>query len=177
MDHQSALNSSAFKLPALKSIGDLAGAEPTIVVDTREQDPLPFSRLKTQPGTLITGDYSVAGLETSFAVERKTVQDFVGCCMGENRSRFERELHRLRGMRFKRLLIVGTENEILRGQYHSNIKPKSVFGTLCAFEIRYDTPVVFCPTPEAAGRMIERWGFWFTREAVEAVNDLWRASG
>jgi hypothetical protein len=33
--------------------------------------------------------------------------------MGDNRERFERELHRLRGYRFKRLLVVGSEAEIL----------------------------------------------------------------
>jgi hypothetical protein len=38
------------------------------------------------------------------------------CCMGENRQRFERELHRLRGFRFARLLVVGSEEEILQGQ-------------------------------------------------------------
>jgi hypothetical protein len=43
-----------FTLPALRSLGDLAGAEPVIIIDTREQDPLPFSRLKTQSGTLVT---------------------------------------------------------------------------------------------------------------------------
>ena len=60
----------AFSLPALRSLGELAGAEPVVVINTREQDPLPFDRLKTRGGTLITGDYSVAGLESLFAVER-----------------------------------------------------------------------------------------------------------
>jgi hypothetical protein len=46
--------------------------------------------------------------------------------MGENRERFERELHRLRGYRFKRLFVVGSEAAILAGQYHSNIKPNAV---------------------------------------------------
>lgn len=165
---------SAFALPALRSLGELAGSPPVIVVDTREQDPLPFSRLKSQAGTLVTGDYSVAGLEILFAVERKSVSDLVGCCMGENRERFERELHRLRGFRFKRLLIVGTEEEILKGGYRSNIKPQAVLGTLRAFEIRYDIPVVFCETPDQAGRAIESWSFWFAREMVEIVNALWR---
>jgi hypothetical protein len=32
-----------FKLTALRSLGELAGAEPVIIIDTREQDPLPFS--------------------------------------------------------------------------------------------------------------------------------------
>ena len=30
-------------------------------------------------------------------MERKTLPDLVGCCMGDNRERFERELHRMRG--------------------------------------------------------------------------------
>src|ERR1700758_2310291 len=151
----------AFSLPALRSLGELAGAEPVIIVDTREQDPLPFARLKTRGGTLVTGDYSVAGLESLFAVERKSISDLVGCCMGQNRERFERELHRLRGFRFKRLLIVGTEEDILRGNFQSNIKPKAVLGTLAAFEVRYDLPVVWCETPEKAGRLIERFAYYF----------------
>jgi hypothetical protein len=67
----------------------------------------------------------------------------VSRCMNENRKRFERELHRLRGYRFKRLLVVGSEAEILAGQYHSNIKPNAVLATVCAFEVRYDLPVLF----------------------------------
>jgi ERCC4-type nuclease len=164
------------KLPALRSLGELADVEPVIVVDTREQEPLCFSRLQSRTQTLTSGDYSVAGLESLFAIERKTISDLVGCCVGQNRERFERELHRIRGFRFKRLLIVGTEAEILAGQYRSNIAPKAILATLSAFECRYDTPVVFKPTPELAAAQIERWAFWFTREMVEVVNDLWRAS-
>jgi DNA excision repair protein ERCC-4 len=149
---------------------------PVIVVDTREQDPLPFVRLKTQAGTLVTGDYTVAGLESLFAVERKSISDLVGCCVGQNRERFERELHRLRGFRFKRLLIVGTEAQILQGRFCSNSKPQAVMGTLRAFEIRYDVPVVFTETPETAGRLVEHWAFWFAREMVERVNALWRGT-
>jgi DNA excision repair protein ERCC-4 len=163
------------KLPALRGLGTLADHGPVIVIDTREQDPLAFGRLQSIRGTLMTGDYSVCGLEHLFAVERKSIADLVGCCMGENRERFERELHRLRGFRFKRLLIVGTEDEILKGDYRSNIKPQAVMATLRAFEIRYDTPVVFCDTAEAAAQRIESWAFWFSRETVEAVNGLWRS--
>jgi DNA excision repair protein ERCC-4 len=164
------------KLPALRGLGTLADHEPVIVYDSREQAPLVFSRLQSVRGTLTTGDYSVVGLEGLFAVERKSISDLVGCCMGENRQRFERELHRLRGFRFKRLLIVGTEEEILSGRYHSNIKPQAVVATLGAFEARYDLPVVFRPSSELAAAQIERWAFWFSREMVEVVNNLWRSA-
>jgi hypothetical protein len=61
-----------FELPALRSLDALADHEPVILIDAREQKPLPFERLKTQTDTLPTGDYSVVGLENLFAVERKT---------------------------------------------------------------------------------------------------------
>jgi ERCC4-type nuclease len=69
---------------------------------------------------------------------------------------------------------VGTEAQILAGQYRSNIKPRAITGTLHAFEVRYDVPVIFCENPEHAGRLIERWAFWFAREMVETVNTLRR---
>jgi DNA excision repair protein ERCC-4 len=165
-----------YKLPALRTLGQLADQEPVIVVDTREQTPLVFQHLQSVCGTLTTGDYSVAGLEELFAVERKSVADLVACCMCENRIRFERELHRLRGFRFKRLLIVGTRGEIELQRYHSRIAPKAVLGSLAAWECRYDCPVVFAATPVEASLLIERWAYYFAREAVESVNGLHRAS-
>jgi DNA excision repair protein ERCC-4 len=165
-----------FTLPALKNLGELSATKPTIVIDTREQEPLVFSRLESVGGTLITGDYSVIGLEELFAIERKSISDLVGCCMGENRSRFERELHRLRGYRFKRLLIVGSRGEIELGRYVSRISPKSVLGSLSAWECRYDCPIVYAATPEEAAREVERWVWYFTREVIENVNDIWRAA-
>jgi DNA excision repair protein ERCC-4 len=107
------------KLSALRGLGALADHKPAIVIDSREQQPLSFSRLPTTRGTLLTGDYSVLGLQELFVIERKSVSDLVGCCVGQNRERFERELHRLRGFRFKRLLIIGSEAEILAGRYCS----------------------------------------------------------
>jgi DNA excision repair protein ERCC-4 len=95
-----------------------------------------FSGAKSGPLPLTSGDYSATGLETLFAIERKSIADLVNRCINANRDRFERELHRLRGFRFKRLLIVGTEEEIWRCKYHSNISPKAVLATLSAFEIR-----------------------------------------
>jgi hypothetical protein len=81
----------------------------------------------------------------------------------------------LRGFRFKRLLIVGAEAQIRDGKYCSNIKPQAVMATLGAFEARYDLPVVFKASPELAASQIELWAYWFSREIVATVNDLWRS--
>jgi DNA excision repair protein ERCC-4 len=162
-------------LPGLRGLRDLADLRPKIIVDTREQAPLVFTRLQAVPGTLAAGDYSVAGMEHLISIERKSIDDLANCCMGTNRDRFERELLRLRGYRFKRLLVVGTREDIAAGHYHSKIAPKAVLATLGAFEARY-LPVVFAETPEAGAREVERWGFWFAREVVENANDLLRGS-
>jgi len=91
-------------LPALRHLGELANRLPTLVIDSREQEPLPIRRLPWCRGGIYTGDYSVVGLETLFSVERKSIADLVDCCVDSNRKRFENELHRLRGFRFRRLL-------------------------------------------------------------------------
>src|SRR6516162_282751 len=137
-------------LPALPGLTKLADLRPAIVVDNREREPLPFTRFEAVRDTLYSGDYSVRGLEDSFAVERKSIDDLANCCLSSNRKRFEHELHRLRGYRFKRLLVVGSREDIAAGHYHSRIAPKAVLATLSAFEVRYDLPVVFADTPAAA---------------------------
>jgi ERCC4-type nuclease len=162
-------------LPALKHLGDLASVRPVIVVDSREQIPLPIRRLASTVATLTSGDYSFAGGEELFAVERKSIPDLVQCCMGDNRARFERELHRLRGFRFARLLIVGTRAEVEGHQYRSNISPRAVLHTLAAFEARY-VPVVWAPDPDSAARLVETWAWWFARELVINVNKVWRST-
>jgi DNA excision repair protein ERCC-4 len=160
-------------LPGLRSLAELADLRPVIAVDTREQNPLKFSRLQAVSFALFTGDYSIRGLESSFAVERKSIDDLANCCMGTNRDRFERELCRLRGYGFKRLLVIGTREDIAAGHYHSRIAPKSVLATLGAFEVRY-LPIVFAATPQEAAVIIERWAWYFAREIVENANDLLR---
>ena len=149
---------------------------PVVVIDTREQTPLPIARFPSRRGTLTTGDYSFAGGEDHFSVERKTVADLVGCCLGENRARFERELHRLRGFAFARLLVVGSREEIASGKYRSQINPASVLGSISAWEVRYRVPVVFAPSEREAARLVEDWVWWFAREWVLSVNKLVRES-
>jgi DNA excision repair protein ERCC-4 len=163
-------------LPALASLDKLKGSLPTLLIDTREQTPLAFTRLESIPGTLTSGDYSVAGLEELFAIERKSVSDLVGCCAGSNRERFERELHRLRGYRFARILVVGEPDEITEGRYHSRIKPQSVWATLYAFEARYNLPVVFQPSAEVAAAWVENLAYWFARETILNANGLARVA-
>jgi DNA excision repair protein ERCC-4 len=163
-------------LPGLRGLAKLADLRPVVVIDEREQAPLRFERLASIVGTLYSGDYSLRNLEHLISIERKSINDLASCCMGENRERFEREILRLRGYRFKRLLIIGTREDIAAGRYHSRINPKSVLATLSAFEIRYDLPIVWAETPEEGARLVENYVWWFSREVVENANNLLRGS-
>jgi len=169
-----ALQDSGFDtLPALKGLSKLADVRPVVVVDNREQTPLTFTRLEAVTGTLQSGDYSVKGCEHTFTIERKSIADLTACC-ASGRPRFERELHRLRGYRFARLLIVGSEEAIRAHEYKSRIEPRAVLHSLWAWEVRFDLPVVFEPTPEAAALRVESWVFWYAREQVQTCNELLR---
>src|SRR5260370_16941859 len=125
-------------LPALHSLGQLANTKPVIVIDGREQLPLVFTRLQSIEGTLYSGDYSIRGLEDTFSVERKSVEDIGSCCMGQNRERFERELHRLRGFRFKRLLISRSRALIETQPYRSRIPPAPPLVPLPPHNVPFD---------------------------------------
>lgn len=163
-------------LPALRGLARLADLHPVIVEDTREQTPLAFAQLASVRDTLQTGDYSVRGFESEFAVERKTLNDLASCCSGDNRLRFFRELHRLRGFRFKRLLVIGEAWEIEAKRYGSSITPKAVLSTLAVIEARFDVPVVHVKNAAEGAEVIERWAWWYAREAVERCNELLRAT-
>lgn len=163
-------------LPALRGLGKLADLRPCVVVDSREQTPLTFLRLPSVRGTLRSGDYSALGIEEHCAIERKSVADLISCFVDSNRDRFENELHRLKSFHFKRLLIIGTREEIERGEYRSHLNPKAALNTLSAFEARYGVPVVFEPDVTAAARLVEQWVYWSAREVVVSANELLRGS-
>jgi len=72
---------------------------PTLLVNTREQNPFNFSGFKgwfagIEKRALVLGDYSVAGLEDVCVVERKDLSDLIHSCTVD-RAAF---IHRLRLM-------------------------------------------------------------------------------
>ena len=147
-----------------------------IVIDTREQEPLAFERLTSVRGTLQTGDYSVAACRNLFSIERKTVPDLVGCSMGKNLERFERELHRLRVTGSNGCWWSGARPRSWRASTTRTSNRRAVLDNVWAFEVRSDIPIVFVPTAQAGARLVERWVFYFARETLAVVNDLWRAN-
>ena len=99
------------------------------IVDSREQLPLCLDPLRTEPATLPTGDYSLKGLEHHVCIERKSLDDLLGC-VGRERERFERELHRMLAYPVRVLLVESTWGEIEMGQWRSKVTSSQAMGSL-----------------------------------------------
>ena len=148
--------------------------KPTIIIDSREKTPLVFN-CPSVKGCLYTGDYSFVGAEHLFAVERKSLDDLAASCTFDRREVLERELLRLRGCRFRRLLIIGSEEDVCAHRYRSEITPKAVLGSLRSFEVRYDLPVVWNADPDSAAHQVELWAQKFATELCKTSYDISQA--
>ena len=131
------------------------------VIDTREQLPLNLEPLRTMRGTLTTGDYSVYGLESIVAVERKSLGDFLACVGGE-RARFQKQVDRLVGVPIRALVIETTWPELEAGEWRSKITPASAIGSLVGW-IAQGLPVILTGDHARAGRYVSRLLFTAAR--------------
>ncbi len=121
-----------------------------IVIDTREQMPFDFSVFEDCEairGTLNSGDYSVYGFVSEIAVERKSVDDLIGC-LTHDRERFTAELQRLRGYASALLVVEAPFYVIRMGQYHSRMQPNAAVQSLFSIMQRYRLPVYFADSRE-----------------------------
>jgi len=125
----------------------------TIKIDTREQKPYKFDR-PVETGTLSIGDYSLRGLEDLISIERKTIDDLIGCLAGD-RERFERELHKGKALEYFCLVIEASLDDLVQGKYKSKMDPKAAIQSLLAFSIRYRLPIWFAGNRKNAERLTE----------------------
>jgi DNA excision repair protein ERCC-4 len=124
---------------------------PTIIVDSREQAPWEFSPevAATVRQALPTGDYSLAGLESTVAIERKSLADFIGSVI-HDWARFRRELRRLSAMDVACIIVECNVGDILAKAYTSDVAPLSLIGRAHGILIDYAVPVLFAgPRPVA----------------------------
>jgi DNA excision repair protein ERCC-4 len=126
----------------------------TAVIDTREQLPLDLSPLKVTTGTLATGDYSLAGLESIIAIERKSEPDLLGC-IGTDRARFDREVQRLLAYPVRALVIESSWQKLEAGVWRSRVVPKSVIGSLLGWSAS-GLPIVMAGDHRTAGQYVSK---------------------
>ncbi len=137
------------RLPA-----ELKPDQVTAVIDTREQCPLDLSPLRTVPGTLSTGDYSVQGLESLVAIERKSLSDLLAC-IGVDRDRFDREVQRLLAYPVRAIVIEASWGDLEQGEWRSQVTPAAAIGSVLGW-IAQGVPVIMAGDHERAGRYVSR---------------------
>lgn len=94
-------------------------------------------------GTLACGDYSILAWEDHIVLERKTIDDLVGC-LSQDRERFEKEMARARNFEHFAVIIEASLPPIMAGRYRSQMNSNSVLQSIAAFSIRYGIPFLFC---------------------------------
>lgn len=141
---------------------------PVVIVDTREQTPFTFERFDNWIGgtlsmALPTADYSVQGMESLIALERKTLTDVVGSVL-QNRERFLRMCERLADYKHKAILIEASYTEIKTPyRFTSDVRahPNGVVGTLDAIEAKYGIPIIYSASDRALAE--ERAASWLSK--------------
>ena len=147
-----------FRQPPLRSVMKLPSEIPLqsvlALIDTREQAPLDLSPLASVTATLATGDYSIRGLEHIVAVERKSLSDLLAC-VGRERDRFDREVHRLLAYPVRALVVEATWNDIEVGGWRGEVKPAAALGSLLGW-VASGLPVLMAGDHERAGQYVAR---------------------
>jgi ERCC4-type nuclease len=141
----------------------------TIFADTREQTIPPFPEgVVIERASMGEGDYTTPALQGIAVIERKSVSDFASS-VTRDRERFDDEIRRLLGYRFKAIVVEGDLSEVYRA---SAAHPHSIIGSIASFFARSDCPTFFAVNATGAGRLIagilRRWEERVTDEGGQA---------
>jgi hypothetical protein len=123
-----------------------------VLIDRREKAAYSFTGFRTnvrqgeKPLRVLTrivdlrsGDYSLVGLQDQIAVERKSHEDLVRT-IGQQRSRFHRELERLSRMMFAAVVVEAEWSTILdHPPDNSRLLPKTIFRSVIAWQQLFPT--------------------------------------
>ena len=127
--------------PIIPIVAERGGAQikapkAVLLVDTREQNPLNFSRFRgwfsgIEKKALKLGDYSIAGLEDICLVERKDLSDLVHSCTAD-RSAFINRLRLMARYPHRLLVITSTLSQIKSPYAHAKVDPNRITQFLVA---------------------------------------------
>ena len=136
-----------------------------ISVDLREKLPFTFTGfpdVTIQKTRLVTGDYSLPGLQNKICVERKSISD-LALSLGRDRNRFFAELARARGVPAFMVVVEAPFSDLESGRYKSMLNAKSAVSSVIAVMCRWSIPFHFAADRDAA----ERFTYNFLRLYAE----------
>jgi len=149
--------------PIIPIVAERGGAQikapkAVLLVDTREQNPLNFSRFRgwfsgIEKKALKLGDYSIAGLEDICLVERKDLSDLVHSCTAD-RSAFINRLRLMARYPHRLLVITSTLSQIKSPYAHAKVDPNRITQFLVATLAGLQVPFVCSETHELGEELV-----------------------
>ena len=135
-----------------------------VIIDTREQAEYGFD-CPTIRRKLDAGDYSVAGLESVVAVERKSLPDFVHTVI-HDLDRFRAEMVKLASYEAACIVVEADLDRVLRGLESEALRgasPESILGAALWLGLHHDVPVFWCGSRQAARAFTDAYLRMFVR--------------
>jgi ERCC4-type nuclease len=150
----------ASRFPVLAERGgtQLKTPKPVLLVDTREQNPLDYSRFTEwfagiERKALALGDYSVTGLEDVCVVERKDLTDLVHSLTTE-RSVFIARVRRMAGYPHRLLVITAAVSQVKPPYAISAVDPNRILQSLIAVLAGTGVPFLCTETHELGEEVV-----------------------
>ena len=153
---------------------ELPAENVTAIIDTREQLPLDLAPLRMERGTLATGDYSIKGMEHVVSLERKSLDDLLGC-IGHDRERFDREVQRLLAYPVRALIVESSWQDLERGGWRSKVSTAAAIGS-CLDWIASGLPIIMAQTHQRAGQFAGRILYTAARRRWRETRELFAAA-
>lgn len=143
---------------------DESGSLPTILVDTREQNPFQFRTndicAGSELGALPYGDYAIKGDLPLIVIERKQSIDELASNLFEDAERFERELEKMRHSKHRFVIVEASYDEIFSAfnkskgrRRFSKIKSGKIFKRILSLELKYGVAFKFAGNRQIAQQL------------------------
>ena len=162
-----------------------------ILADTREQKwehirwMLDQAGCRVERGKLGQGDYTafvpmsafpgfqdvpgLYSLQDEVVIERKANLDEIAGNFTTGRDRFEREFIRAKSKGIKVYLLIENASwaDIFSHNYHSQLNPKSLEGSLRSWQAKYNVSIEFCRPEESARAIYNILHYWLKARLEE----------
>ena len=157
------LTAAPVRHPPLPVVAERGGTQlhtpkPTVIVDTREQNPFSFARFRgwfagIKRKALKVGDYSVVGLEDVCTVERKDLPDLIHSFTSD-RAVFVDRLRKMSRYPHRLLVVTAALSEVKSPYGGTSINPNRITQSLIAALAGLGVPFLCVETHELGEEIV-----------------------
>lgn len=129
-----------------------------IIADSRERksyaDIISRRGVGVEISGLKTGDYTIKGLENKFAIERKTLTDFISSITHKRKSFEEKVVQASKNLSFYAIVIECTLHDITNHNYSNDVAPEAILNTILCWTVKYHIPIILCESRSGGAQTV-----------------------